>query len=68
MGIERAASIDDLRLRAKRRIPRFAFDLVDGGAENERNMRRNTEAFATAQGLTQIDVDTLYEAKAHYAR
>ncbi len=30
--------------------------------------RRNTEAFATAQGLAEIDVDTLYEAKAHYAR
>jgi len=27
MGLDRAASIDDLRTRAKRRIPRFAFDL-----------------------------------------
>ncbi|MDW4499926.1 alpha-hydroxy acid oxidase [Sulfitobacter sp. D35] len=45
MGLDRAASIDDLRARAKRRIPRFAFDLVDGGAEGERNMRRNIEAF-----------------------
>ncbi|QFS83245.1 alpha-hydroxy acid oxidase [Roseivivax sp. THAF197b] len=45
MGLDRAASIDDLRSLAKRRIPRFAFDLVDGGAENERNLRRNSEAF-----------------------
>lgn len=45
MGLSRAASIDDLRARARRRIPRFAFDLVDGGAENECNMRRNAEAF-----------------------
>ncbi|QFT62590.1 alpha-hydroxy acid oxidase [Roseivivax sp. THAF30] len=45
MRLDRAASIDDLRLMAKRRIPRFAFDLVDGGAENERNLRRNAEAF-----------------------
>ena len=30
---------------ARRRIPRFAFDLVDGGAESERNMQRNSEAF-----------------------
>lgn len=45
MGLDRAASIDDLRARARRRIPRFAFDLVDGGAENECNMRRNVEAF-----------------------
>ncbi len=30
--------------------------------------RRNTEAFASQQGLSEISVDTLYEAKAHYAR
>ncbi len=30
--------------------------------------RRNTEAFAAQQGVAEISVDTLYEAKAHYAR
>lgn len=45
MRLERAACIDDLREMARRRIPRFAFDLVDGGAESERNLRRNVEAF-----------------------
>ncbi|QUL38027.1 ferredoxin:protochlorophyllide reductase (ATP-dependent) subunit B [Erythrobacter sp. JK5] len=30
--------------------------------------RRNTEAFAVEQGRAQIDLDTLYDAKAHYAR
>jgi light-independent protochlorophyllide reductase subunit B len=30
--------------------------------------RRNTENFATAEGRTQIDLETLYDAKAHYAR
>ncbi|MCB5198983.1 ferredoxin:protochlorophyllide reductase (ATP-dependent) subunit B [Loktanella sp. TSTF-M6] len=30
--------------------------------------RRNTEAFAAQKGLQQISLDTLYEAKAHYAR
>ncbi|MEM7665003.1 MAG: ferredoxin:protochlorophyllide reductase (ATP-dependent) subunit B [Pseudomonadota bacterium] len=30
--------------------------------------RRNTEAFAVDQGRAQIDLDTLYDAKAHYAR
>ena len=30
--------------------------------------RRNTEAFAASRGLGEIGVDTLYEAKAHYAR
>ena len=30
--------------------------------------KRNTEAFAAERGVSQIGVDTLYEAKAHYAR
>ncbi|MCD1627312.1 ferredoxin:protochlorophyllide reductase (ATP-dependent) subunit B [Seohaeicola saemankumensis] len=30
--------------------------------------RRNTETFAQQKGLQEISVDTLYEAKAHYAR
>jgi isopentenyl diphosphate isomerase/L-lactate dehydrogenase-like FMN-dependent dehydrogenase len=57
MGLDRAASIDDLRTRAKRRIPRFAFDLVDGGAENERNMRRNSEAFEEVELTPRYMVD-----------
>ena len=30
--------------------------------------RRNTEAYAVEKGLAEISVDTLYDAKAHYAR
>lgn len=57
MRLDRAASIDDLRRMAKRRIPRFAFDLVDGGAENERNMRRNAEAFEEVELTPHYMVD-----------
>jgi len=30
--------------------------------------KRNTEAYASEQGVAEISVETLYEAKAHYAR
>lgn len=30
--------------------------------------RRNTESFAAQKGVTSISIETLYEAKAHYAR
>jgi len=30
--------------------------------------KRNTETFASERGVQEISVDTLYEAKAHYAR
>lgn len=35
-------SIDDLRTKAKSRIPRFAFEYVDGGCNQEINLRKNT--------------------------
>lgn len=56
-GLDRAASIEDLRQRARRRIPRFAFDLVDGGAESERNLRRNSDAFEEVELTPRYMVD-----------
>ena len=40
-----AHSIDDLRDRARRRIPRVIFDFMDGGAGHEGGLRHNTAAF-----------------------
>ena len=48
----------DAAERELRKVPFF----VRGKA------KRNTEAFAAERGIASIDVDTLYEAKAHYAR
>ncbi len=41
-----AASVDDLRAISRRRLPRGVFDYVDGGAEDERSLRGNCQAFA----------------------
>ena len=41
-----AASVEDLRRIAKRRMPHGVFDYIDGGAEDERSLRNNSEAFA----------------------
>lgn len=35
-------SIDDLRAKAKRRIPKFAFEYLDGGCNEDVNLHRNT--------------------------
>ncbi|MEM6318462.1 MAG: alpha-hydroxy acid oxidase [Bacteroidota bacterium] len=35
-------SIEDLRQRAKSRIPRFAFEYLDGGCNQEINLKKNT--------------------------
>ena len=43
--LNRAADVSDLRLAAKRRLPFGVFDYIDGGAEDERTLDRNTAAF-----------------------
>lgn len=45
MNFNDSISIDDLRTLARRRLPRFVFDYVDGGAEDEVSMRRNRQVF-----------------------
>jgi L-lactate dehydrogenase (cytochrome) len=35
-------AIEDLRLRAKQRIPRFAFEYLDGGCNEDVNLHKNT--------------------------
>jgi isopentenyl diphosphate isomerase/L-lactate dehydrogenase-like FMN-dependent dehydrogenase len=39
------ATISDLRPLAKRRLPRFVFDYLDGGAGDEKGVMRNMAAF-----------------------
>lgn len=43
--LARAANVDDLRVIAKRRLPHGVFDYIDGGAEDERTLRANRDAF-----------------------
>jgi L-lactate dehydrogenase (cytochrome) len=38
-------NIEDLRERARRRLPRAVFDYLDGGAETEISLRENNRAF-----------------------
>ena len=42
---ERAINIDDLRVLAKKRLPRMIFDYIDGGAEDECTLRRSVARF-----------------------
>jgi isopentenyl diphosphate isomerase/L-lactate dehydrogenase-like FMN-dependent dehydrogenase len=41
----RVVNIEDLRVRAERRLPRAVFDYLDGGAENETSLHENNRAF-----------------------
>jgi L-lactate dehydrogenase (cytochrome) len=39
----RYPSVDDLRARARQRIPRFAFEYLDGGCNEDVNLKKNTD-------------------------
>lgn len=60
-NLRRFPTIESLRRRARRRVPRFAFDFVDGGANDEECARRNMRALAAVELLPRycIECDTI---------
>jgi L-lactate dehydrogenase (cytochrome)/(S)-mandelate dehydrogenase len=55
--IEQAINVDDLRRLAKRRLPKIAFDFIEGGLEDERGIARNEDAFAAYDLVPRYGVD-----------
>ena len=56
-NLARAVNIEDLRVLAKRRLPRAIFDFFDGGAEDEVTLRENRSAFERVRLLPRVLVD-----------
>lgn len=52
-----AINIEDLRQRARRRLPRAVFDFVDGGGEDEWSVRENRAAFERITFRPRVLVD-----------
>lgn len=50
-------SIDDLRRRARQRIPRFAFEYLDGGCNEDVNLHKNTAE------IREVELKPFYLAK-----
>ena len=57
MRLNDAINIEDLHRMAKRRLPKIAFDFIEGGLEDERGLERNTSAFHKHQLLPRYLVD-----------
>ena len=47
------ANIDDMRARARRKLPKLFFDYIDGAAFSETTARRNRSDFDDATGHTE---------------
>lgn len=56
--LTQALNIADLRELARRRVPGFAFEYVEGGAEDESTLRGNREALARLRLVPQTLIDT----------
>jgi len=55
--VQSAINLEDLRALARRKLPRIAFDFIEGGADDEDCMRRNREAFRQFQLVPRYLVD-----------
>ena len=56
--LSRALNIADLRAVARRRVPHFVFEYVEGGAEDEASLRCNRSAFEALRLVPQTLVNT----------
>ena len=56
--IDQAVNIEDLRLIAKRRLPRLCYDFIEGGVEDEVGLRTNANAFCGNSATSWRNVST----------
>ena len=57
MRLDQAINIEDLHRMAKRRLPKVAFDFIEGGLEDEVGLDRNTAAFRKHKLIPRYLVD-----------
>lgn len=65
MDLQHCHNVDDLRARARRRLPAPLFHYIDGGADDEWTLRHNTQAFddwnllpSVLRDVSRIDLST----------
>ena len=57
MTIASAVTVDDLRRRARRNLPKAIFEFIDGGANDERTLRANQLDFSSIDFAPRVLVD-----------
>jgi L-lactate dehydrogenase (cytochrome)/(S)-mandelate dehydrogenase len=57
VGLNGAINFDDLRKLAKRRLPKIAFDFIEGGLEDEEGLTRTVDAFRQLRLVPRYGVD-----------
>lgn len=57
MAVDGAINVEDLRKLAKRRLPKIAYDFIEGGLEDEIGVGRNEDAFRQIKLVPRYMVD-----------
>jgi isopentenyl diphosphate isomerase/L-lactate dehydrogenase-like FMN-dependent dehydrogenase len=70
MSVASAVNIADLRLAAKRRLPRVLFDWIDGGAGDETALEQSVAQFSAARLMPRylVDISRRSVAKSLFGR
>jgi len=70
MNIDDCINLDDLRVLAKKRIPKIVYDFIEGGVDDEDGLARNEDAFRR-RSLTpryMVDISTLDQSTTIFGR
>jgi isopentenyl diphosphate isomerase/L-lactate dehydrogenase-like FMN-dependent dehydrogenase len=64
MRMKQAINFDDIRVLARKRLPRIAFDFIDGGVDGEAGLDRNRAAFDRYKLLPRYLIDVANRSQA----
>jgi (S)-mandelate dehydrogenase len=64
MRMKQAINFDDIRVLARKRLPRIAFDFIDGGVDGEAGLERNRAAFDRYKLLPRYLIDVANRSQA----
>ncbi len=57
MKIDKCVNLEDLRVLAKKRVPKLVYDFIEGGVDDEDGLRRNEDAFQRRSLVPRYMVD-----------
>ena len=66
MHVDNAINFDDLRLLAKKRLPKIIYDFIEGGVDDEDGLDRNENAFRRRPLMPRYMVDITERDQSQY--
>ncbi|MGY9057098.1 MAG: alpha-hydroxy-acid oxidizing protein, partial [Alphaproteobacteria bacterium] len=70
MNLNDCINVEDLRVLAKKRVPKIVFDFIEGGVDDEHGLDRNEGSFS-ARGLVpryMVDISTIDQSTQLFGR